>query len=60
MLVTISDKELHRVNVIQAACEKWLRRQDADGQLGLTERRVHWLVNRYHEFGAAELTHGHS
>lgn len=59
MLVTMSDKELSRVNVIQAVCEKRLRRRDAAGQLGLTERQVQRLVNRYRESGAAGLTHGH-
>ncbi len=32
MLVTMSDKELRRINVIQAVCEKRLRRRDAAGQ----------------------------
>lgn len=38
MLVTMSDKELNRVNVIQAVSEKRLRRRDAATQLELTER----------------------
>lgn len=59
MLVTMSDKELSRVNVIQAVCEKRLRRRDAAGQLGLTERQVQRLVNRYRESGTAGLAHGH-
>lgn len=59
MLVTMSDKELRRVNVIHAVCEKRLRRRDAAGQLGLTERQVQRLVNRYRESGSAGLAHGH-
>lgn len=59
MLVTMSDKELSRVNVIQAVCEKRLRRRDAAAQLGLTERQIQRLVNRYRESGAAGLAHGH-
>lgn len=58
MLVTMSDKELNRVNVIQAVCEKRLRRRDAAAQLELTERQVQRLVNRYRESGVAGLAHG--
>jgi hypothetical protein len=32
MLVTMSDKELVRAQVIQSVCEKRLRRRDAAGQ----------------------------
>ncbi|EBI7725414.1 ISNCY family transposase [Salmonella enterica] len=55
----MSDKELNRVNVIQAVCEKRLRRRDAAAQLELTERQVLRLVNRYRESGVAGLAHGH-
>lgn len=51
MLVTMSDKELNRINVIQAVCEKRLRRRDAASQLNLTERQVQRLVNQYRELG---------
>lgn len=57
MLVTMSDKELNRINVIQAVCEKRLRRCDAASQLNLTERQVQRLVNRYRELGMAGLAH---
>jgi len=40
MLVTMSDKELNRVNVIQAVVEKRMRRRDAAVRLKLTERQV--------------------
>lgn len=59
MLVTVSDIELNRVNVIQAVCEKRLRRRDAAAHLELTELQVQRLVNRYRESGAAALAHGH-
>lgn len=57
MLVTMSNKELNRVNIIQAVCEKRLRRCDAASQLNLTERQVQRLVNQYRELGIAGLTH---
>lgn len=37
MLVTMSDKELSRINVIQSVVEKRMRRRDAANQLALTE-----------------------
>lgn len=39
MLVTMSNKELHRLTIIQAVIEKRLRRRDAASQLALTELR---------------------
>lgn len=56
MLVTMSNKELHRLPVIQAVVEKRLRRRDAASQLELTERQVQRLMNRFRESGAAGLT----
>ncbi len=55
MLVTMSDKELNRINVIQAVVEKRMRRRDAAHQLDLTERQTQRLMNRFREFGAAGL-----
>ncbi len=55
MLVTMSEKELHRLPVIQSVVEKRLRRRDAASQLGLTERQVQRLMNRYRDTGAAGL-----
>lgn len=40
MLVTMSDKELSRINVIQSVVEKRMRRRDAAHQLALTERQT--------------------
>ncbi|NIF22312.1 helix-turn-helix domain-containing protein [Pantoea sp. Acro-835] len=51
MLVTMSNKELHRPPVIQAVIEKRLRRRDAASQLDITEREVQRLVKRYRESG---------
>lgn len=58
MLVTMSDKELNRINVIQAVCEKQLRQRDATSQLNLTERQVQRIVNRYRELGIAHVQRG--
>jgi len=44
MLVTMSNKELHRLSVIQAVIEKRLRRRDAASQLDLTEPQVQRLM----------------
>ena len=40
MLVTISDKELSQINVIQAVVEKRMHRHDATRQPDLTGRSV--------------------
>lgn len=55
MLVTMSDKELSRINAIQAVVEKRMRRRDAAHQLDLTERQTQRLMNRFRKFGAAGL-----
>ncbi|EYU13345.1 Winged helix-turn helix [Photorhabdus aegyptia] len=55
MLVSMSDKELNRVNVIQSVVEKRMRRRDAAMQLNLTERQVQRLVNRFRDIGVAGL-----
>lgn len=55
MLVTMSDKELSRINVIQSVVEKRMRRRDAAHQLALTERQTQRLMNRFSESGAAGL-----
>lgn len=56
MLVTMSDKEPRRINVIQSVVEKRMRRRDAVQQLALTERQTQRLMNRFRESGAAGLT----
>lgn len=55
MLVTMSDKELSRINVIQSVVEKRMRRRDAAHQLALTERQTQRLMNRFRESGPAGL-----
>lgn len=55
MLVTMSDKELSRINVIQSVVEKRMRRRDAAHQLALTERQTKRLMNRFRESGPAGL-----
>lgn len=59
MLVTMSDKELNRINVIPSVVEKRMRRRDAVHQLNLTERQTQRLMNRFCEFGAAGLASLH-
>lgn len=44
MLVTMSDKELSRINVIQSVIEMRMRRRDAVHQLALTERQTQRLM----------------
>jgi transposase len=56
MLVTMSEKELMRVQVIQAVCDKRLRRRDAATQLHLSERQVQRLMERFRATGPAGLT----
>lgn len=56
MRVTMSNKELRRLPVIQGVVEKKMRHRDAALQLDLTERQVQCLMNRYRESGAARLT----
>lgn len=55
MLVIMSDKELHRINVIQSVVEKRMSRRDAAHQLTLTERQTQRLMNRFRDSGAAGL-----
>lgn len=49
MLVTMSDKELSRINVIQSVVKKRMSRRDAVHQLALTERQSQRLMNRFRE-----------
>ena len=53
MLVTMSDKELSRINVIKSVIEMRMRRRDAAHQLALTERQTQRLMSRFRESGAA-------
>lgn len=51
----MSDKELHRIEVINAVCEKRLRRRDAASQLLLSERQIQRLMDRYRSSGPSGL-----
>nr|ULG18438.1 Sea27 [Serratia proteamaculans] len=55
MLVTMSDKELVRAQIIQSVCEKRLRRRDAAGQLDLSERQVQRLMDKFRLSGTPGL-----
>jgi hypothetical protein len=55
MLVTMSDKEIHRINVIQAVIDKRMRRRDAAHHTW-PERQVQRLMNRYRESGVSGLS----
>ncbi|HBQ3453977.1 hypothetical protein H9R97_25365 [Klebsiella quasipneumoniae] len=55
MLVTISDIELSRINIIQSVVEKRMSRRDAALQLALTERQTQRLMIRFRESSAAGL-----
>lgn len=55
MLVTMSEKELVRAQIIMAVCEKRLRRRDAASQLDLSERQVQRLMDN---FASARLKPG--
>ncbi len=55
MLVTMTDKELYRLGIIQSVVEKRMRSRDAAHQLALTERQTQRLMNRFRESGAAGL-----
>ncbi len=55
MLLTMSDKELNRVNAIKDVCERRLKQKDAAALLDITRRQVQRLVNQYRQHGAAGL-----
>ncbi|EMB08074.1 Sea24, partial [Klebsiella pneumoniae hvKP1] len=48
MLVTMTDKELSRINIIQSVIEKRMRRRDAAHQLALTECQTQRLIDDQH------------
>ena len=57
--VTMSCKEVDRMEVIQAVISRKLKQQEAASQLGLSVRQVKRLVRRYRDHGAAGLVSGH-
>jgi transposase len=57
--VSLSQKEVDRLGVIQAVVSGGLRQDDAAHQLGLSTRQVKRLVGRYRTAGAAGLVSRH-
>jgi len=57
--IPMSQKEMGRLEVIQATVGKQIRQVDASRQLGLSIRQVKRLVRRYRRDGAAGLVSGH-
>lgn len=55
MLLTMSDKELNRVNAIKDVCERRLKQNDAATLLKVTRRHIQRLVNQYRQDGPAGL-----
>ena len=58
-ILTMSQKELDRLEVIQRVVSKRLRQRQAAGQLMLSIRQVKRLVRRYREQGASGLVSRH-
>ena len=56
-VLTMSLKELNRLEVVQRVVSKRLRRKEAACQLALGVRRIKRLVHRYREQGLAGLVH---
>lgn len=57
--ITLSRKEVDRLEVIQAVQQRQLRQEDAARQLGVSVRQVKRLLRRYREAGAAGLVSQH-
>src|SRR6056297_869330 len=57
--ITMSRREVDRLNVIQAVASKQVRQADAACQLGVSVRQVKRLLRRYRDNGAAGLVSRH-
>lgn len=57
--VTLSHKEVDRLEIIQALEKRQLKQDDAARQLGVSVRQVKRLLRRYREAGAAGLVSRH-
>jgi transposase len=55
MLLSMSTKELLKLETIQRVCDKRIRQIDASTLLNLSRRHIQRLVNRYRQFGANGL-----
>lgn len=58
MLITMTEKELIRLKVIQDLCDRKIRQIDAANVLNLTVRQVRRLTKNYHANGPSALAHG--
>lgn len=57
--VTLSRREVDRLEVVQALQQRQLKQEDAARQLGMSVRQVKRLLRRYREAGAAGLVSRH-
>lgn len=57
MLVTMTDKDLYRLGLIQRVSERTLLQREAARLIGVSVRQVQRLMNRFRISGAAGLTH---
>ena len=55
MLLTMSTKELQKLEIIQNVCDKRIRQIDASKILDLSRRHIQRLVNQYRQFRANGL-----
>ncbi len=55
MLLTMTTKELKKLEIIQSVCDKRIRQIDAVKLLHLSHRHIQRLVNQYRHFGADGL-----
>lgn len=55
MLLTMSAKELKKLELIQSVCDKRIRQIDAAQTLNLSRRQIQRLVNLFREFGPQGL-----
>jgi len=53
--LTMSSKELDRLEVLQRVCERGLKQVEAAGILRITPRQLRRLVDRFKQAGAAGL-----
>lgn len=55
MLLTMSAKELKKLELIQSVCDKRIRQIDAAQALNRSRRQIQRLVNLFREFGSQGL-----
>ena len=57
MLVSMSDKELKRLSVLQEVCDRRITQSKASELLQLSERQIRRLIQAYKAHGPAALAH---